>query len=146
MYQANYTNAESEFIAFVNETVHDSTKVFYRYKKNYPIDQEALDEIDEMALVLFALSRNKAPANPAYAHLYKNWSEGGLEFAVTQFCHLINGIIQRKAFEKQDKPYYLLPNMMGRKGLFLEKLSEMPSEENEKITKISTQHLTVLRT
>lgn len=139
-----FTNAETDFLSYINELVHDSTRVYYRYKKTYPIDQEAIDGIDQYAVILFRACLNLEYEEEFNQPLFRGWKEAGEEYAARQFCEFVNSIIEKKAYEKADRPYYLLPNMVSRKNQILEKIHKLSSEENGKITKIGTQLLTVL--
>ena len=139
----------SEFVAFVISSCHEACTALYPKRKTYPLDSLAEEEITFYAEILFARGAwcpfdPTQYEQPAAVHearvMYERWERQNLDRACEEFCLIINQILDRRAEIKLDLPFWIMPDMRGRKADFKAKLSSLASEEMAQ-TKPNRQNL-----
>lgn len=146
---ADLDEEREDFSLFVAELIEQEVSLFFPLKKDYPVDDELLKASSFYSFMLFDAYHRKKPTLPEVGlflgkkkdigglyqsalYWYETWLEDNFEWSLQSFCKKINELIQKKAREKNNAPWLLLPDFRGRKRTLARKLSRDPTLEGMK--------------
>lgn len=120
----------SNFINYTNRLLHIASMIYFKYRKDYPVDDEMMQYNAFYSICLFC-SYNKIQPSLSYIYdcelnfkeegelfqdllyLYSKWSLGIKEDAIYHYCRIISDLLEKKALEKSTCGYILVPDFLA---------------------------------
>ena len=124
----------SQFTRYLLNLTHDACSSLFALRRDYPLDEEAIDRISYYADLLF-LRGMGYPAEEGIdeegARILARWSEMNLSRVCEEFVTILNHIVEGKIASKAKQNFFVCPDFSNKRKEIEEEIISMASNQFE---------------